>query len=126
MADLTLDALLEIEHRGWDALCRSEGGAFYGDLMTPEALMVLVNGAVLDRPTIARTLDDAPPWSSYALTSPRLVPTGPAAAALVYRATATRAGQAEPFVALMTSHYCDVGGATRLALYQQTTVTHQG
>ncbi|WP_127573636.1 nuclear transport factor 2 family protein [Georgenia faecalis] len=124
MTDLTLDALLALEHRGWYALCRSQGGAFYGELMTAEALMVLTNGMVLDRDAIAASLDDAPPWATYTLTDARAVPVGTDAAALVYRATATREGQAEPFVALMTSVYRRTGGRTRLALYQQTTITH--
>lgn len=124
MDDLTVDSLFAFEHRGWDSLCVSEGGSFYGELMTPEAVMVLVNGMVLDRPTIARTLNEAPPWSSYALTDPRLVPMGETAAALVYTATATRAGQEEPFVALMASHYRVIDDTIKLALYQQTTITH--
>ena len=124
MNDLTIHNLLALEHRGWDSLCESEGGTFYGELMTDDALMILVNGMVLDRPTIAQTLNDSPPWSSYTLTDARLVPTGETAAALVYTATATREGQEEPFVALMASHYCVVGGDIKLALYQQTTITH--
>lgn len=52
------------------------------------------------------------------------MPTGETAAALVYKATAERERQQEPFVALMASHYCVVDGETKLALYQQTTITH--
>lgn len=121
---LTLDRLLTLERRGWDALCRSEGGSFYGRVMTPDAVMVLVNGMVLDRATIAETLDDSPPWSWYSIEAVRCIPAGEASAVLVYRATASRAGQAEPFVALMASHYALVGGEPMLTVYQQTTVTH--
>jgi hypothetical protein len=121
---LTIDALLALEHRGWDALTRHEGGTFYGEFMTPDALMILVNGMVLDRATIAATLDDSPPWDTFALEDARLVPTGDSSAALVYRATASRDGQIEPFVALMSSHYALVDGKPALTLYQQTTVTH--
>ncbi|MGC5616375.1 nuclear transport factor 2 family protein [Georgenia sp. Z1491] len=124
MSTLTTDHLLALEHRGWDALCSSTGGSFYGELMTPEAVMILVNGMVLDRATVARSLDESPPWSSYSLTGARVVPTGERSAALVYTATASRQGDETPFVALMASHYCVVDGETRLALYQQTTVTH--
>lgn len=124
MDDLTLDRLLELEHRGWDALSSSRGGTFYGELMTPDAVMILVNGMVLDRPTIARTLNDSPPWSSYRLEDARLVPTSETSAALVYTATARRDGQDDPFVALMASHYRVLDDQTRLTLYQQTTITH--
>ena len=123
MDDLTLANLLELEHRGWQSLCRGQGGDFYGQLMTPDAVMVLVNGMVLDRPAIAASLNAAPPWSAYRITDERLVAAGAGAAALVYRATAQRDGQ-EPFEAFMSSVYCLVGGRIRLALYQQTTVTH--
>lgn len=121
---LTFDALLALEHRGWEALTRHEGGSFYGELMTADALMILVNGMVLDRDTIAATLNESPAWSSFSLEEARLVPTGEASAALVYRATASRDGEDEPFVALMSSHYTLIGGRPALTLYQQTTVTH--
>jgi hypothetical protein len=124
MSELTLEHLLALEHRGWDALCRSEGGSFYGELMMPEAVMVLVNGMVLGRDAVAGSLNDAPPWASYTLTDTQLVPMGADIAALVSRASATRNGQDEPFTALMSSVYCSVQGSTRLALYQQTTITH--
>lgn len=124
MHALTLDDLLALERRGWDALCTATGGTFYGELMTADAVMILVNGLVLDRDTVARSLNESPPWASYAITDARLVSLGPNTAALIYRATAEREGQAEPFVALMASHYCLAGGETKLALYQQTTITH--
>lgn len=126
MADdpLTFDALLALEQRGWESLTRHEGGRFYGALMTADAVMILVNGMVLDRETIAATLDDSPAWSTFTLEDARLVPTGQAGAALVYRATAARDGEDEPFVALMPSHYTLVDGEPALTLYQQTTVTH--
>ncbi|MCQ2000976.1 nuclear transport factor 2 family protein [Arthrobacter zhaoxinii] len=123
MDDLTLASLLRLEHEGWQSLCHGQGGDFYGELMTPDAMMVLVNGMVLDRPAIAVSLNAAPPWSSYRITDERLVAAGAGAAALVYRATAHRDGQ-EPFEALMSSVYCLLDGQLRLALYQQTTVTH--
>ncbi|VXB78273.1 nuclear transport factor 2 family protein [Citricoccus sp. K5] len=124
MATLTLHDLLSLEHRGWDALCSARGGTFYGELMTDDAVMVLVNGMVLDRDTVASTLDHAPPWSEYHLDDPRLVLTGTDAAALVYTATASRPGDPEPFTALMSSHYRLLGGRIRMSLYQQTTITH--
>lgn len=124
MHELTVDTLLSLEHRGWDSLCESRGGTFYGELMTSDAVMILVNGMVLDRPTIAETLNQSPPWASYTLTDARLVPTGKSSATLVYKATATRDGQDELFVALMASHYRVVNDEIKLAVYQQTTITH--
>lgn len=118
-----LDDLLAVERAGWDALCGSTGGAFYGDLMRPDAVMILVNGMVLDRDAVAASLDGAPAWDSYDLSDARIVPTGADSAALVYRARAERDGEA-PFEALMTSVYTLADGLPRLALYQQTTITH--
>lgn len=115
--------LLATERQGWDALCESRGGAFYGALMTDEAVMILVNGAVLDRTAVSESLDGAPAWKSYELTDARTVPIGADAVALVYRAHAKRDGE-DPFVALMTSLYTLRDGRLRLALYQQTTITH--
>lgn len=123
MATFTLDELLQLERTGWDALCAQRGGTFYGELMLDDAVMVLVNGSVMDRGTIAASLDEAPPWSRYELSEPRLVEIGEDSAALVYRAAATREG-ADPFTALMTSVYRRFDGRPRLALYTQTTITH--
>lgn len=123
MSNLTLERLLEQEHAGWRALCETRGGTFYGELMTPDGLMVIVNGTVLDRNAVAASLNDSPPWSAYEILEPRLVELGPDCAVLVYRARASR-GEEEPFVALMSSTYRVVDGRLRLALYQQTTATH--
>lgn len=119
----SLEHLVSLEHQGWMSLCESRGGSFYSDAMTEDGLMVLVNGDILDRVTVAATLDHAPAWDSYEILEPRLVPIGRKAAALLYRARAQR-GEEEPFEALMASVYEVIKGEPRLALYQQTTVTH--
>ncbi|WP_460741257.1 nuclear transport factor 2 family protein [Mariniluteicoccus endophyticus] len=123
MDALDLDTLVALERRGWDALSDGTGGTYYGDLMTDDALMVLVNGIVMDRATVVASLDQAPTWDHYELTDPRRVDLGADAAALAYRATAQRGGE-PPFEALMTSVYRLVDGTPRLALYTQTTATH--
>src|SRR5688572_25665359 len=115
MDAVSLASLAALEREGWDALCRSEGDVFYGRLMTPDALMVLADGSVLDRDAVAASLAQAPPWSRYELTDERLVPVAADAAALVYRARAE-----QPFTALMTSVYRVLDGEPRLVLYQQT------
>lgn len=118
---MDLDELLELEHRGWRALCASEGADFYGSLMTEDALMVVAGGQLLDRAAVMASLNDAPPWQSYAIEDERLVELGDDAAALVYTGRANREGE-PPFVALMTSVYTRGEGGWRLALYQQTPV----
>ncbi|MCB7134993.1 nuclear transport factor 2 family protein [Cellulosimicrobium marinum] len=119
MVHIGLDDAVARERDGWDALCGSRGGAFYGEAMTDDGLMVLVDGSVLDRDAVVASLDDAPPWDTYALHDPRLLRPGQDVVTLVYRAVARRAG-APPFEATMTSTYRLVDGALRLVLYQQT------
>src|SRR5690625_959047 len=124
ISPLRHDGLLDLEHRGWQSLCSGTGGSFYGELMTTEAVMVLVNGWVLDRRAVRASLDDSPPWSSYQLSDVRHVPISADSAALVYRARAVRPEMSAPFEALMTSVYTVSEHRARLALYQQTTITH--
>jgi hypothetical protein len=121
MSDELYDDLVALERAGWDALCSGDGADFYADLMTEDALMVLAHGQVLDRTAVADSLREAPPWDGYRIDDARLVTTGDGSAALVYRATAGRAGS-EPFTALMTSSYVRLRERWRLALYTQTPV----
>lgn len=117
-----LEELLDLERAGWRSLCESTGDRFYGELMTDDALMVLANGAVMDRAAVTGALGQAPPWSSFELSDPRLVQAGPDTAALVYIGTAHRDGADEPFVGAMSSVYHRTDGRWRLVLYQQTAV----
>ncbi|WP_238148168.1 hypothetical protein [Rothia halotolerans] len=66
-------------------------------------MFILVDGTVMTRDEIAGSLDGMLAWESYEIGD---------------------AGLAEPFVALMSSTYRRIDGEPRLALYQQTTVTH--
>lgn len=88
--------------------------------MTPDALMVLAHGAVLDRDQVVASLEEAPPWTSYTMSDVRPVPLGAESAALVHRADAVRRGL--DFAALMTSGYVLHDGDWRLAVYQQTVI----
>lgn len=126
METLSLEELIRIESAGWDALCSSGGGPFYEDLMAPDGLMILVDGSALDRATIAASLDDSPPWSSYELTDFRRIPIGRTSAALIYRGRATRDALPQPFIAQMSSIYSVLDGRPRLVLYQQTALSSEG
>ena len=68
--------LLALERRGWDALCNSTGDRFYGDIMTADAVMVLANGAVMDRDSVVAALREAPPWAGYVITDERVIRIG--------------------------------------------------
>ncbi|WP_156250723.1 nuclear transport factor 2 family protein [Pseudactinotalea terrae] len=116
-----IDELLELEHRGWESLCRGTGADFYGQLMTEDAVMVLAHGFAMDRAAVIASLDDAPAWDRYEITDERLIEPGDDCAILVYSGRARRGDEPE-FHALMSSVYTRTGGQWRLALYQQTVV----
>ena len=117
---MELDELVAWERRGWESLCDGTGAQFYADLMTDDAVMVLANGAVMDRAQVRESLSNAPTWDWFEMVDEKLVPVGSDSAALVYRGSARRAEMPEPFVAVMTSVYVRVDGRVRLAVYQQT------
>lgn len=116
---LTRD-LLELEHRGWEALREGTGADFYGSLMTDDGVMVLANGAVADRAAVVEALRGSPPWARFELDSARVVAAGDGAAVLVYTARAWREESGPPFTAAMTSTYARAEGGWRLAVYTQT------
>jgi len=120
MSTVTLDELLPLERAGWDALCSSRGGEFYGGMMTDDAVFVLVDGSALTRDEVVASLDGAPAWDGYEISGARIVEVGKDSAAIVYRARAVRADLPAPFEALMSSVYTVRDGRPRLALYQQT------
>ncbi len=112
--------MLDLERKGWDSLCDSTGDAFYGEVMTDDAVMVLANGEVMDRAAVVAALGQAPPWRSYEISDLRFVDTGADSAALVYVGSAYRDEAGPAFVGLMSSVYVMRDGKWRLALYQQT------
>lgn len=115
-----LDELLHIERAGWDSLCESSGADFYGELMLPDAVMVLANGMVMDRNTVVSALAQSPPWRAYEISGVRLIALDHDNAALVYTGTAYRDGDEPAFVGAMSSVYHRVDGVWKLTLYQQT------
>ncbi len=116
----TKRVLLDLERHGWDSLCDVTGAQFYGDLMTDDGIMVLADGAVLDRDAVVASLEHAPPWQSYDIEDVRLVDAGADSAAIVYVGTGYRDGDQPAFVGVMSSVYVRQDGRWRLALYQQT------
>lgn len=120
--DTVRQELLALERQGWDSLCAGEGAGYYGHLMTPEAVMVLAHGFVLDRDAVIASLDDAPPWREYAISDERVVTVDETTAVLVYTARASRDDGRPPFRALMSTLYTRVDGEWRIGLYQQTPV----
>lgn len=120
MTSPVLDELLHIERAGWDSLCESTGADFYGEVMLPDAVMVLANGMVMDRNTVVSALAQSPPWRAYEISGVHLIDLDDDNAALVYTGTAYRDGDEPAFVGAMSSVYHRVDGVWKLTLYQQT------
>ena len=120
MTATELGTLLELERRGWDALCDGTAGDFYGSIMTADAVMVLANGAVMDRDAVVSALGAAPPWGRYEIKDERAVPVGTDSAALVYTGVGYQDGDEPAFTGAMCSVYVRVGEEWKLALYTQT------
>lgn len=127
----TREDLLLLEHAGWRSLCEQTGSTFYGELMTPDGVMILAHGMILDRDAVVASLDHAPPWTTYEISDERLIELHEDAAVLVYRGTAHREASSDPtagtasetvadFDALMASTYVRHQERWRLACYQQT------
>lgn len=116
-----VDELLELEHRGWQALCDGQGAAFYGDLMSEDGVMILAHGQALDRQAVVASLEHAPAWDSYSIDNSTVTTLGSDQAILRYTGTGRRSGDPD-FVALMASVYVRIDGVWRLAHYQQTPV----
>ncbi|MEV0713010.1 nuclear transport factor 2 family protein [Nocardia aurea] len=120
--DELLNELLEVERRGWDALCSSTGAEFYGAIMTEDAVMVLANGMIMNRDTVVSALRDAPPWRDYEIEDPRVVGVGADGRVLVYIGVAYRDGDEPAFRGVMSTTYVRHEGRWRLACYQQTVI----
>lgn len=119
---MSIDELLELEHKGWQSLCSSSGADFYGQIMTEDGVMVLSHGFVFTRNQVVESLNDAPPWSRYEISEERLISLEASSAILVYKGIAWR-GEADPeFRALMSSVYVRRENEWRLASYQQTPI----
>ncbi len=90
--------------------------------MTADAVMVLANGAVMDRASVVESLEQAPPWRTDNIDDVRLIRSGSDGAMLVYVGTAYREGEQPAFVGVMSSVYRRDDDVWRLALYQQTPI----
>jgi hypothetical protein len=116
------DDLLDLEHRGWQALATSPAAAteLYGAVLADDATFLFPGGMVVTGRDAALSSLGGPPWDAYGLDDERVIALGPDTGAVVYRARAERAGQR--YEALVTSVYRSDGDGWRLVLHQQTPV----
>jgi hypothetical protein len=120
--DDLLEELLTLERAGWQSLCDGTGSQFYRGIMSDDALMVLANGAIMDRAAVSDALAQAPLWTRYEITDAQLLSVGATAAALVYTGTGYRDGTEEPFAGVVSSVYRRSHPGWTLVLYQQTSL----
>jgi uncharacterized protein (TIGR02246 family) len=115
----SLKEIAKLEEEGWRGLASDRAAAFYGRIMTDDAVMV-VPGAVMSHDAVLSAWDGVAPWATYQLDEHRVRALGENAALITYRGTARRAGDANPYVAQFTSIYEQCNGEWRLVFHQQT------
>ena len=104
-------------------MCNQTGSEYYGELMLPNALMVLANGIAMDRDMVVSALSESPPWRTYDIGDVRLIEVDNGNAVLVYTGTAYREADEPAFVGAMASAYHRTDAGWKLALYQQTQIS---
>lgn len=115
------DELLELERRGWEALCASdeEVTAFYGEVLAEDVRMLLPGGMVLTGRDEALAAMGAS-WTTFELTDGRVLELTDDVGVVTYGARATADGG--DYDALLASTYVRREGAWRLVVHQQTPV----
>jgi hypothetical protein len=112
------EELLALERAGADALTTGRGAAFYREILTDDALMV-VPGYVIDKAMFLASIGSESAWSSFTIEDARVVQLTPECAIVLYRGRGIRPGQAE-YIARISSTYVKRGKAWKLAYHQQT------
>lgn len=115
---MDIDELVELEHKGWQALSGENGAEFYDAFLADEAMMVLPFG-VMDRDECVEAIAAAPPWMSYELSDIRVVVLSDESAMVVYNARAQREGLPE-YRAVMSTTYVRRDREWLIACHQQT------
>jgi hypothetical protein len=120
--DIRMDSLalelIQVERRGWDALCSDDAVSYYTAQLTDDAIMAFPFG-IMQRDEALGAMATAEPWSQYNMENPTVIPLGPDSGVVVYGVTAQRAGQ-EPFSAVLSSTFVRRDGDWKLAFHQQS------
>ncbi|MDG6110410.1 nuclear transport factor 2 family protein [Dactylosporangium aurantiacum] len=102
------DEQRKLEEVGWHSLCGGDPVTHYDAVLTEDAL-IIVPGAALDRQAVLQSWTGVELWQDVQLTDRAVQELGTGVAALVHRATARRASDAEPHRAIMTGVYTHSG-----------------
>ena len=112
------ERLVALEHEGWGALVAAEGGRYYGEHLTLDALMAFPFG-VLTREATIEAMEAAPPWARYEIADPQVVALSDDSGILVYEVVAQRPG-AEPYRAVVSTTFVRAGDEWKVAFHQQS------
>jgi hypothetical protein len=118
MAESLAQELIQVERRGWEALCSDDARGYYEEHLTDDAAMAFPFG-VMDREQVLAAMAAAQPWSRYEIKDPRVIALGPHCGVVVYSVTAQREGD-EPFSAVLSSTFVRRGDQWKLAFHQQS------
>jgi hypothetical protein len=112
-----VEELLALERRFWEA-----GGDpdFYRERFADDGRCVFGSGT-MDKDATVASMTTAAPWTSFELEDATLIGLGSDAAALTYRARASR--DDAPYEAMVSSVYTRRDGAWQLTVHHQTPVT---
>jgi Domain of unknown function (DUF4440) len=112
------ERLIALEHEGWDALVAGEGGRYYREHLTADALMAFGFG-VLTRAATIEALESAPPWERYEIADPQVVARGDDSGIVVYEVVARRPRE-EPYSAVVSTTFVRDGDVWKVAFHQQS------
>jgi uncharacterized protein (TIGR02246 family) len=110
------DEIRQLEQRFWEAAGDAER---YAAGLAPDAIHVLPGLGVVSRAQVLEGVAGAQPWEAFTMHDVQTAWLGDDVVALVYTASARRAGRA-PYRAWITSVYRRCDGRWQLALHQQT------
>ena len=112
------ERLIALEHEGWDALVAGEGGRYYREHLTDDALMAFPFG-VLTRAATIEAMESAPAWEHYAIADPQVVALSADSGIVVYEVVAQRPGE-EPYAAVVSTTFVRDGDVWKVAFHQQS------
>jgi hypothetical protein len=112
------EQLIALEREGWDALVAGEGGRYYREHLTDDALMAFSFG-VLTRAATIEAMESAPPWERYEIADPQVVALSEDSGIVVYEVVARRPRE-EPYCAVASTTFVRDGGGWHVAFHQQS------
>lgn len=110
--------LIDLEREGWEALAAGNGGAYYRERLTTNAVMAFPFG-ILSREAALEAMGAGQPWERFEIRDPRVVELGPDSGVVVYSVIARRRGD-EPYVAVASSTFVRGHEGWKLAFHQQS------